>query len=154
MLLTGWAGVLGSRLHPPLFVFIVAGWACACAKWHVAALISALLAIGVMAIFPEEVLPNAGYVAWLANAIILAAWLFYLGDKRSAALISAVFALGLMLTFLSVTAVPLSDKLGDVKIVSYGSGYWLWIASAGILAAGVSVNTFLFRYISSARRAE
>ena len=152
MLLAGWAGVLESRLHPLLFVLIIAGWVCACARWHVAALICASSSIGVVAIFHEQVLPNAGYAAWLANPIIVVAWFFYLRDKRSAALISAVLALGLTLTFLWVADVPLSDKLSPVTIISYGSGYWLWIASAGILAAGVSVNLLLRRYIASGNR--
>jgi len=30
-----------------------------------------------------------------------------------------------------------------VTIVSYGVGYWLLVASAAILAAGVSADTFL-----------
>jgi hypothetical protein len=104
----------------------------------------------VIGIFHEQVLPNAG--AWLANPIIVAAWFFYLGDTRSAALISAFLALGLTLTFLWVAEVPLSPKLGDLKIASYGTGYWLWIASAGILVAGVSVNLLLYRYIASGNR--
>ena len=144
--------MLGSWLHPLLFVLIIAGWVCACARWYVAALICASCSIGVVAIFHEQVLPNAGYVAWLANPIIVAAWFFYLGDKRSAALVSAVLAFGLTLTFLWVAEVPLSDKLSDVKIISYGTGYWLWVASAGILVAGVSVDLLLFRYIASGSR--
>jgi len=51
-----------------------------------------------------------------------------------------------------VVDVPLGDKLDPVKIISYGSGYWLWIASAGILMAGVSADMFLFRHIASSRR--
>jgi hypothetical protein len=152
ILLIGWGGVLGSWLHPLLFVLIIAGWVCACAKWRVAALICASCSIGVVAIFHEQVFPNAGYVAWLANPIIVAAWFFYLSDKRSAALISAFLALGLTLMFLWVAEVPLSNKLGDVKIVSYGTGYWLWIASAGILVAGMTVRLLLFRYLASGIR--
>jgi hypothetical protein len=67
-------------------------------------------------------------------------------------LISAVSALGLTLTFLRVADVPLSDKLTPVEIISYGTGYWLWIASAGFLVAGVSADTFLFRSIASDHR--
>lgn len=152
VLLTGWAGALGSWLHPPLFVLIVAGWLCACARWYVAALICAFSSIAVIASFHEQVLPNAGYAAWLANPIIVAAWFFYLADRRSAALISAVLALGLTLTFLGVATVPLSDKLGAVEIISYGSGYWLWIASAGILVAGVSVSNLPLRSSASDSR--
>lgn len=102
--------------------------------------------------FHEEVLPNAGYAAWLANPIIVAAWFLYLADRRSAALISAILALGLMLTFLGVANVPIGPKLGEVEIISYGAGYWLWIASAGILVAGVSVSNLSLPSSASDRR--
>jgi hypothetical protein len=62
-------------------------------------------------------------------------WLLYLADKRPAALTSAVLAFGLTLTFLRVAHVPLGGKLTPVEIISYGTGYWVWIASAGILVA-------------------
>ncbi|MES5488337.1 hypothetical protein QMZ05_36825 [Bradyrhizobium sp. INPA03-11B] len=132
--------MLSSWLHPPLFVLILAGWLCACARWYLAALICAFSSIAVVAGFHEQLLPNAGYAAWLANPIIATAWFLYLADKRSAALISAVLALGLTLTFLGVATVPLSDKFSELEIISYGSGYWLWIASAAILVAGVSAH--------------
>jgi hypothetical protein len=67
-------------------------------------------------------------------------------------LISAVLALGLTLAFLSVAEVPLSEKLTPVEIISYGAGYWLWIASAAILVAGVSADAFLYRYFASDHR--
>jgi hypothetical protein len=86
---------------------------------------------------------NAGYAAWPANPMIVAAWFLYLGDKRLAALILADLALGLTLTFLLVTDVPLSDKLTPVEVIAYGTGYLLWIASAGILVAGVSADMLL-----------
>ena len=79
---------------------ILAGWLCACARWYLAALICAFSSITMVASFHEEVLPKAGYAAWLANPIIVAAWFLYLADKRSAAFISAFVALGLTLTFL------------------------------------------------------
>jgi hypothetical protein len=148
MLVTGWMGVLGSWLHPVLFVSIIGAWVCVCIESRFGAVVWALFAIGVVATFPGTVLPNAGYAAWLANPIIVTTWFIYLAGKRPAALISAVSALGLTLTFLRVSDVPLSDKLTPVEIISYGSGYWLWIASAGVLVAGVSADTFLFRHIA------
>lgn len=54
----------------------------------------ALSSIAVIGSFHEDVLPNAGYAAWLANPIIVAAWFLYLADRRSAALISAIFCIG------------------------------------------------------------
>jgi hypothetical protein len=88
---------------------------------------------------------NAGYAAWFANPMIVAVWFLYLGGKRLAALIFAALALGLTLTFLRVAEVPLSDKLTPVEVIAYGTGYWLWIVSAGILVAGLSADMLLFR---------
>ena len=96
-------------------------------------------------IFPGLVLRNAGYVAWIANPIVVATWFLYLGDRRPGALVSAVVAPGLTLTFLSVADGPLDEKFSPVKLISYGNGYWLWVASAGVLLEGATVDTFVFR---------
>jgi hypothetical protein len=155
LLLVGWGGVLGGWFHPLLFASIIAAWVCACAERRVAAVIWAIAGIGVpaiLSIFLRVTPNNAGYVAWLANPIIVATWFLYLDGKRPAALISAVLALGLTLAFLSVAEVPLSEKLTPVEIISYGAGYWLWIASAAILVAGVSADAFLYGYFASDHR--
>jgi hypothetical protein len=143
MLVIGWAAVLESPLE---FVFVIAGWACACAKSYRAAIIWAFLAIGMLAI------PSSGDAAWIANPIIVTTWFLVLDNKQRAALLSAAVALALTLIFLLVPDVPLSDKLTSVDIMSYGIGYWLWIASAGLLAAGASADAFLFRDIAPGHR--
>jgi hypothetical protein len=86
-------------------------------------------------------------IAWLANPIIAVTWIFHLRDVRFAALISAVTALGLTLCFLWVKGVtgpgPEGVNVADFEvrpIISYGIGYWLWVASAGVLAAGVTAS--------------
>jgi hypothetical protein len=33
----------------------------------------------------------------------------------------------------------------EVTIIAYGIGYWLWVASAATLAAGVIADAFLLR---------
>jgi hypothetical protein len=142
-LVIGWGGVLGSSLHPVLFLSIIGAWLSVCIGSRFGAVVGAFCAFVVVAAFPGTVLPQVGYVAWLANPIIVSAWFLYLAGKRPAALISAVSALGLTLTFLRVTDVPLSDKLTPVEIISYGTGYWLWIGSAGCLVVGVSIDLFL-----------
>ncbi len=81
---------------------------------------------------------------WLANPILAVAWILYLRDRRGAALISAVAALALALCFVWVTSVlgpgPEGVNVADFEmrpIISYGIGYWLWVASAAVLVAGI-----------------
>lgn len=148
MFVTGWMGVLGSWLHPLLFFSITGAWICSCIGSQSGFIVWAFVSFALIAGFPT-LLSNAGYAAWLANPMIVATWFLYLGERRPAALTSSVFALGLILAFLSVGDVPLDDKLDPVEIVSYGTGYWLWMASAGVLAAGVSADTLLRHFIAS-----
>lgn len=86
-------------------------------------------------------------IAWLANPVIAVTWILYLRDARFAALISAVTALGLTLCFLWVKYIlgpgPEGVNVADFEmrpIISYGIGYWLWVASAAVLAAGVAAG--------------
>lgn len=80
-----------------------------------------------------------GYVEWLANPLLLLAWILSVSHRamlRPWALASASGALLLMLGFaarheLIVVAQP-------VRIVSHGVGYWLWITSA-VLAIGAGL---------------
>jgi len=84
---------------------------------------------------------HVGYAAWLANPVIAIAWILYVSDKQPAALISAVVSLGLTLSFLCVQDGPFGPKqLDPVPIISYGIGYWLWVASAAIVVAGMSAD--------------
>ena len=87
---------------------------------------------------------NLGYAAWLANPGIAATWVLYLGDKKPVAQISAVISLVLTLSFLMVKEVPFlgPKQLDPVPIVSYGIGYWLWVASAAILASGTCADMY------------
>jgi hypothetical protein len=150
LLIFGWVGGL-EALNPLVFFSIIAAWVFACndcKKWRVAAVIAALFSIILMSIFPTA----AGYAAWLANPIIAATWLLYLSNTQPAALISALVGLGLTLSFLWVANVPLGPKLNMVPIISYGVGYWLWVASAAIVVIGVSTDMFVFRYIASGHR--
>jgi hypothetical protein len=167
-LLVGWAGLF---YGPELFGFrgvaygqnllvwpsIVASWVFACKKWRIAAAIAGLCTIGLVSISPTlgpiGYPGSLGYAAWLANPVIAIAWILYLGDKQPSALISAIVSLGLTLSFLWIQEGPFGLKLHDaVPIVSYGIGYWLWVASAALLASGACAGIFLFRSASTAGR--
>jgi hypothetical protein len=145
LLIVGWLSVIEGR-NLLIWPLVVAGWALACCKWRVAAVIAALVA-GVLMLDYRDTGANA---AWLANPIIAVTWILYLRDVRFAALISAATALGLTMCFLWVKYIPgPADGLNvpDFEmhpIISYGIGYWLWVASAAVLVAGMSADKTLF----------
>ena len=139
-LILGPAGILfGYNLL--LWPSIVATGMLAAERWHQAAAVAGLASLGLISVSPD----TAGYTAWLANPVIVVAWLLYLRNVRRAALLSAVMAFGLALTFLLVEHFPGGPKLEMVDVVSFGAGYWLWIAAVAITTAGASADTILFR---------
>jgi hypothetical protein len=151
LLIVGWGGVL-EGFNLLVWPFVVAAWVLACCKRRVAAVIAALVAIlCLVSVLVPEIRDTVLYAACLANPIIAVTWLLYLCDVRFAALISAVTALALTLSFLWVKDLPGPPPGVNVpdfemfSIISYGIGYWLWVASAAILAAGVSADRFLLR---------
>jgi|SRR5215831_6747341 len=161
-LVFGFGGLL---LGPSLFGFrgvgydqnllvwpsIVVTWVFACKGWRIAAAIAALFTIGLIFIPFTPIPDSVGYAAWLANPGIMITWILYLSHRQSAALISAVTSLGLTLSFLWLQEGPFGPKqLDPVPIISYGSGYWLWVASAAILVSGMAADKFLFRYVPPA----
>jgi hypothetical protein len=155
LLAVGWAAMIFEGVSWRVFPCVVVAWVFACMKRYVAAVIAALLAVGLISTTPDS---TAYYAAWLANPIIAITWLRYLRDVRLASLISAVFTLALTLSFLLVPDAPRHAFVTDVPqadmvpIISHGIGYWLWVASAAIMVAGVMADMFLFRYIASGHR--
>jgi hypothetical protein len=154
-LIIGFGGVL-EGLNLLLWPLVVAAWVLACCKRPVAAVIAVLVAVGVAVLCLAYVLPPEDrdtvlYAAWLANPILAVSWLLYLCDVRFAAVLSAVTAFGLTLSSLWVNYFPGPPKGVNVPdfemqpIISYGTGYWLWVASAAIMAASLSADTFLLR---------
>ena len=145
-LLFGWGGLLcGSNLL--VWPSLVASWVFACKKWLIATVIAWLCIIGLVSItliFPAFHDAGLGYAAWLANPGIVATWVLYLCDKKPAAQISAAISLGLTLSFLTVPEVHFLGprQLNPVPIVSYGIGYWLWVASAAILTVGICADMY------------
>lgn len=77
-----------------------------------------------------------GYVAWLANVALLAAWILGLLGKRRAAVFCAAIAIILGLSFLLHRNVNLNAG-GVQRVLSYGAGFYLWIASMGVFLVGM-----------------
>jgi hypothetical protein len=91
---------------------------------------------------------------WLANPIIVVTWILYLRGRWSAAWTFSLFALGVTLSFLLVGSVlgpgPEGVNVADFEmreIISYGMGYWPWVASAAVLVVGVRIGNAASRIV-------
>jgi hypothetical protein len=113
-------------------------------KWKKAALATGFAAVSLICFYDRGA---GGITTWLANPAIGFSWVYYCRGGVGKSLISAAVALILMLNFLRVDRVPFGVKLDNVAILSYGTGYWLWVASAAImvLATGSHLLVTSFR---------
>ena len=73
--------------------------------------------------------------SWLANPALLIAWLTY-KESKTTSLVFTIFSFVLMLSFLTFDEVIDNEAGHYNKIISYKAGYWLWISSSAVLAAG------------------
>lgn len=88
-----------------------------------------LLLVGWVALFD-------GTITWIANPTLFIAWiLFYRRRYRRAAAFAAI-ATGLMLSFLLTKTIISSEATTHARVIGYGPGYWLWVASALALLVG------------------
>jgi hypothetical protein len=85
-----------------------------------------LLKIGLIGVF-------GGYFEWLANPVLLAAWVFSFAGKNKAALLLGILGSAFMVAFRFRHAMIASEAPTYEKIVGYGAGYWLWLTSAGLV---------------------
>ena len=145
LLILGVFSVLDHPLNLLMWPLVIAVWVFACYKMPLAVAIGALVAGALMWGYQDP--GEAFNIAWLANPIVAVTWIFYLRDARFAALISAMTALGLTLCFLWVKCItgpgPEGVNVADFEmrqIIFYGIGYWLWVASAAVLAVGVTAG--------------
>jgi len=83
----------------------------------------------------------SGMLAWLANPLLFVSWVLLAASRFRAAFYVALGALLFAMSFLLYSEVISSTKTDYSRIVGYGIGYWLWIASALILAVGTGVLT-------------
>ena len=74
-----------------------------------------------------------GIFEWLANPVLLAAWVFSFAGKSKIALLLGIAASALILAFLFRHTIVASEAPTYAKIIGYGAGYWLWLTSAGLM---------------------
>lgn len=85
-----------------------------------------LLLIGPIGVF-------YGIFEWLANPVLLAAWVFSFAGKNKIALLLGIVASALMVAFLFRHTIVASEAPTYAKIIGYGVGYWLWLTSAWLV---------------------
>jgi hypothetical protein len=88
-----------------------------------------LLLIGWMGVY-------FGVFAWLANPLLLLSWMLFLRRKFGAAFVGSAAALLFALSFLLHSTIVASEAPTYEPVTGYGLGYWLWLASMLIMAAG------------------
>jgi hypothetical protein len=77
-----------------------------------------------------------GVFAWLANPLLLLSWILCLRGELRAALIISAAAVLFALSFLLHSTIVASEAPTYRAVTGYGVGYWLWLASMLIMAAG------------------
>lgn len=92
-----------------------------------------LLGMGLMGVF-------GGYFEWLANPVLLAAWVFSLAGKNKVALLLGILSSAFMLAFLFRHTMIASEAPTYEKILGYGAGYWLWLTSAGLVIVSGAIG--------------
>ena len=78
----------------------------------------------------------SGVYAWLANPLLLAAWITFRSKSALVSSLCTVAALCAMASFLLVHRIEVSEAGNTARIAGYGAGYWLWISSGLALLAG------------------
>lgn len=83
-------------------------------------------------------------LTWLANPLLITSWIVVNRNRRLSFLTSTL-AFVLSLSFLFFEEV-ISDEAGHYsKIISYESGYWLWLSSTVVMAMGNMLMTIIER---------
>jgi hypothetical protein len=81
-----------------------------------------------------------GIFEWLANPVLLVAWVFSFAGKNGIALLLGIAAAALMTAFLFRTTIVASEAPTYAKITGCAAGYWLWLSSAIVAVFGAAVG--------------
>ena len=72
---------------------------------------------------------------WLANPILLGAWIFFKKKSKISFTLSSISFI-LMISFFLVDEIISNEAGTKSKVVFYGAGYWLWVLSSFIMVLG------------------
>jgi hypothetical protein len=86
-----------------------------------------------------------GYFEWIANPLLLYSWISARKKRVVPALLTALLAIAFILSFLSVKKMDWPGMATDTHpdVQGYAAGYWLWLASAGVMVVGSGIELVL-----------
>jgi hypothetical protein len=83
-----------------------------------------------------------GYIAWLANPLLVMSWIQLFKSKYTAAALYSIAAFAAAASFLLQSRIWL-DEAGNIGLITArASGYWLWLSSIGIALIGSAYAAF------------
>jgi hypothetical protein len=88
-----------------------------------------LLSMGWLGVFE-------GVFAWLANPLLLAAWISLALGHQRIALETAAAAVAFALSFFTVDTILVNEAGGNARVTGVGAGYHLWVASMLVVVVG------------------
>ena len=81
---------------------------------------------------------GAAGLSWLANPLLIAAWLL-LRKNLKVSMFMSVFAFLLSLFFLLIDSVVDNENGGSHQVIAYKPGYWLWLLSSTCMLFGTFI---------------
>ena len=88
----------------------------------------------------------AGVFEWLANPVLLWAWVFSFAGKNKIALPLGILASALMLAFRFRHSIIVNEAGHYGKIVEYSAGYWLWLTSGAFMIVSGTTGVLTQRH--------
>ncbi len=93
-----------------------------------------------------------GVIAWLANPLLVVGWVLLGSRQQRAATLCAAAATLCAASFLLCKTILTDEGGNHSRIVGYGLGYWLWLASTVVLFAGALVEFIGSQHLRAADR--
>ena len=81
---------------------------------------------------------GAAGLSWLANPLLIAAWLL-LKKNLKISMFMSVLAFLLSLFFLLIDSVVDNENGGSHQVIAYKPGYWLWVMSSTCMLLGTFI---------------
>ena len=96
---------------------------------------------------------SAGYLEWLANPMLLVAWLSIASYRHLSAVGSALLAMGLSIVFSFRDSVITGELDSLARVTELKAGYWLWVVSAvfALSASVVQASPYIRRVLNLRR---